>query len=137
MDSSHVISASPEYLSFRSNIPCRKIAVEDDSEKVLFLEHLFSLLSIQIWRCLFQVWIVYDGGPKSVKCPLICLPPVSGTADIFFKQIMSLGAKGYRVISVSYPIYWNVNEWCEGFRKLLDFLQLDKVHLFGASLGMS
>ena len=80
---------------------------------------------------------MYDGGPKHITSPLVCLPPVSGTADIFFKQIMGLGAKGFRVLSISYPVYWNVNEWCEGFRKLLDFLQLDKVHLFGASLGKS
>jgi len=22
-----------------------------------------------------QVWTVYDGGPKTIKTPLICLPP--------------------------------------------------------------
>lgn len=48
-----------------------------------------------------QGWKVYDSNPNNVKCPLICLPPVSGTADIFFQQILSLSAKGYRVISVS------------------------------------
>lgn len=31
--------------------------------------------------------------------------------------------------------YWNVNDWCIGFQLLLDHLRLDKVHLFGASLG--
>ena len=82
-----------------------------------------------------QVWTIYDGGPKTVRSPLICLPPVSGTADTFFQQVLGLSAKGYRVISLSYPVYWSINEWCEGFRKLLDFLQLDQVHLFGASLG--
>ena len=82
-----------------------------------------------------QVWTIYDGGPKTIRSPLICLPSVSGTADTFFLQVLGLGAKGYRVISLSYPVYWTVNEWCEGFRKLLDFLQLDQVHLFGASLG--
>jgi hypothetical protein len=34
-----------------------------------------------------------------------------------------------------HPVYWSVKEWCEGFRKLLDYLGLHKVHLFGASLG--
>ena len=33
------------------------------------------------------------------------------------------------------PVYWSVREWCDGFKKLLDYLELDKVHLFGASLG--
>jgi hypothetical protein len=31
----------------------------------------------------------------------VCLPPVSGTADVFFKQILSLSAKGIRVMAVS------------------------------------
>jgi len=35
MESSNVLSSSLEYLSFRSNIPCRKIVVEEDSEKVI------------------------------------------------------------------------------------------------------
>jgi len=35
-----------------------------------------------------------------VKVPLVCLPPVSGTADVFFKQILSLSAKGIRVMAV-------------------------------------
>jgi homoserine acetyltransferase len=34
-----------------------------------------------------------------------------------------------------HPVYWSVKEWCEGFRKLLDYLGLHKVHIFGASLG--
>lgn len=70
-----------------------------------------------------------------MRCPVICLPPVSGTADIFFKQALALSAKGVRVISAEAPVYWNVREWCEGFKKLLDYLELDKVHIFGSSLG--
>lgn len=109
--------------------------------KGLFLKTLsvrqISILSVVFCSISFsrQVWTIYDGGPKTVRSPLICLPPVSGTADTFFQQVLGLSAKGYRVISLSYPVYWSINEWCEGFRKLLDFLQLDQVHLFGASLG--
>lgn len=66
---------------------------------------------------------------------MVCLPPVSGTADIYYKQMMLLSAKGYRVISAEHPPYWTIKEWCEGFRKLMDHLGLNKVHLFGASLG--
>lgn len=33
------------------------------------------------------------------------------------------------------PVYWSVKEWCEGFKKLLDYMELDRVHLYGASLG--
>ena len=82
-----------------------------------------------------QGWKIYDAGPKTVKTPLVCLPPVSGTADVFYKQLMSLSAKGYRVISAEHPPYWTVKDWCEGFKKLMDHLGLVKVHIFGASLG--
>lgn len=108
------LSQSQEYLSFRSNVPLRRIVVDSDSN---------------------QGWRIYDCGPKSVKCPLVCLPPVSGTADVFFKQALSLSAKGIRVIAAEAPVYWNVREWCEGFKKLLDYLDIDKVHIFGSSLG--
>ncbi|CAH1796693.1 unnamed protein product [Owenia fusiformis] len=108
------ITNSQEYQSFRSTVPLRTIIVDDDDSKK---------------------WSLYDAGPKSVRCPLVCFPPASGSADVFFKQILPLTAQGYRVIAVDYPIYWTLQEFTEGFRKLLDSLNLDKVHLFGASLG--
>ncbi|XP_011494119.1 PREDICTED: maspardin-like isoform X1 [Ceratosolen solmsi marchali] len=108
------LSRSHEYQSFRSSVPLRKIVVDSDGMKG---------------------WKVYDSSPKTIKCPIICLAPVSGTADIYFKQILSLSAKGYRIISAEPPVYWNVKEWCDGFKKLLDYMELDRVHLFGASLG--
>lgn len=48
-----------------------------------------------------KVWSLYDAGPKNVRCPLIFLPPVSGTAEVFFHQMLALTGWGYRVISVS------------------------------------
>ena len=47
-------------------------------------------------------WVLYEAGPKTVKCPLICFPPASGTADVYFRQILGLSALGYRVIGVSF-----------------------------------
>ncbi|XP_063830625.1 maspardin-like [Ostrinia nubilalis] len=108
------LSQSNEYLSFRSSIPLRKIVVDSDGSKA---------------------WKIFDCGPKSVSCPLVCLPPVSGTADIFYKQVMGLASRGVRVISAEPPPYWNMKEWCDGFKRLIDYLELDKVHIFGASLG--
>jgi len=105
---------SQEYQSFRSSVPLRKIIVDDDGEKT---------------------WGLYDAGPKSVRCPIMFLPPASGRADVFFKQLLALSSAGYRVIGCDYPVYWTLKEWCEGFRKLLDHLNLDKVHIYGASLG--
>ncbi|XP_039984343.1 maspardin isoform X2 [Xiphias gladius] len=108
------IKVSPDYNWFRSTVPLKRIIVDDDDSKV---------------------WSMYDAGPKSIRCPIIFLPPVSGTAEVFFQQLLALTGWGYRVISLQYPVYWDLMEFCDGFRKLLDHLQLDKVHLFGASLG--
>ncbi|XP_060527071.1 maspardin-like isoform X2 [Cylas formicarius] len=82
-----------------------------------------------------QGWRVYDCGPRHVRCPLVCLPPVSGTGDVFFRQALALSARGVRIILAEAPPYWTSREWCDGFRRLLDYLDVDKVHIFGASLG--
>lgn len=115
-DNISVISQSQEYQSFRSTVPQQKIVIDCDGEED-------------------KVWVVYDAGPKSVRCPVVFLPPVCGTADIFFKQLLALSSVGYRVMSIEYPAYWKYEEWIEGFRRLLDHFHLDKVHVFGASLG--
>jgi len=112
-DSSN-ISLTNEYQTFRSNVPLKKVVVDEDTTKE---------------------WTLYDSGPRTERSPLICLPPVSGTADIFFKQMIELCEKGYRIIALEYPTYWTLREFISGFTKLLDHLHLDKVHLFGASLG--
>ena len=49
---------------------------------------------------IFQAWKIFDCGSKEVTCPLVCIPPVSGSADIFYLQCIALSNKGYRVISV-------------------------------------
>ncbi|KAL1509876.1 hypothetical protein ABEB36_004546 [Hypothenemus hampei] len=114
MSSGSEWAQSPEYLSFRSNVPLRRIIVDSNDQ---------------------TGWCTFDCGPKSIKSPLICLPPVSGTADIFFRQALALSARGIRVILAEWPPYWSIKDWCEGFRKLLDYLALSRVHIFGASLG--
>ena len=35
-------------------------------------------------------WLYFDSGPRAVSTPLVCLPPICGTPDIFFKQMLSL-----------------------------------------------
>lgn len=108
------LSNGEAYQSFRASIPQRKVVVDADGLKS---------------------WTLYDAGPKEITCPLIFLPPVSGIADIFFQQITFLSKMGYRVISVEYPVYWSLREFVYGFFRLIEHLQLDKVHVFGASLG--
>ncbi|XP_077374357.1 maspardin isoform X3 [Festucalex cinctus] len=100
------VKDSPDYNWFRSTVPLKRIIVDDDDSKV---------------------WSLYDAGPKSIRCPIMFLPPVSGTAEVFFQQMLALTGWGYRVISLQYPVYWDLMEFCDGFRKLLDHLQLDKV----------
>lgn len=108
------LARSKEYLSFRANISRRTICVDADGRKE---------------------WTLYDVGPKSISSALICFPPVSGRADIYYQQMLGLSAAGCRVISMEYPTYWTVSEFCEGFQKLLNHLHLDRVHLFGSSVG--
>jgi maspardin len=48
---------------------------------------------------------------------------------------LDLSSKGYRVIAAEYPTYWTLREFLTGFSKLLDHLNLDRVHILGASLG--
>ncbi|CAG0894109.1 unnamed protein product [Cyprideis torosa] len=108
-----IISNSPEYKSFRASVPKRTITVDHAPGP----------------------WEIYDVGPRSVKCPLVLIPPVSGTGDVFYKQLLTLSARDIRAIAVSWPPYWSSGDWCEGFGKLLDALDLEAVHIFGANLG--
>lgn len=48
---------------------------------------------------------------------------------------MAMQARSVRVISAEAPPYWTVRDWCDGFKRLLDHLNIQKAHLFGASLG--
>eukprot|EP00478_Filoreta_tenera_P002254 GABV01002317.1.p1 GENE.GABV01002317.1~~GABV01002317.1.p1 ORF type:complete len:229 (-),score=56.20 GABV01002317.1:31-693(-) len=67
--------------------------------------------------------------------PLVCLHGTAGTAEVFFHQILSLNARGFRVISAQYPAYSSVDDWVEGFQFFLDALGLRRIHLLGNSLG--
>lgn len=112
------LASSAEYQSFRASVPLRKICLGPQGEEG-------------------KVWQIYDtgGGESAGGSPLVCLPPISGTADVFFKQCLSLSARGQRILSVEAPAYWTVAEWCGGFKTLLDHLHIEKVHILGAALG--
>ena len=68
----------------------------------------------------------YDYGPKSKDMPpLVCIHGIASNPGIFFKQIVSLAARGYRVLSFSLPIVYDqqvctniLNEYSECSRKL-------------------
>ncbi|KAK7265512.1 hypothetical protein RJT34_33132 [Clitoria ternatea] len=105
-----VFSAPGDYIHFKSQVPLHKIPIGT------------------------KQWRYYDFGPKVVP-PLICLPGTAGTADVYYKQIMSLSIKGYRVISVDIPRVWNHTEWIQAFEKFLDAIDVHHIHLYGTSLG--
>ncbi|KAF2313153.1 hypothetical protein GH714_009519 [Hevea brasiliensis] len=94
-----VFSAPGDYVYFKSQVPLHKIPIGT------------------------KQWRYYDFGPKVVP-PLICLPGIAGTADVYYKQIMSLSMKGYRVISVDIPRVWNHHEWVQAFEKFLDVIDV-------------
>ena len=94
------ITATEEYAKFRSSIPQRKVY-----NRKLLHPALYTIPTHCIQIIVDKTnnpWVVYDAGPRNVRSPLICLPPVCGTADVFFRQITSLSASGIRIISVSY-----------------------------------
>uniref|UniRef100_A0A7N1A8M6 Maspardin n=1 Tax=Kalanchoe fedtschenkoi TaxID=63787 RepID=A0A7N1A8M6_KALFE len=105
-----VFSAPGDYVHFKSQVPLHKIPIGT------------------------RQWRYYDFGPKNMP-PLICLTGTAGTADVYYKQIMSLSMKGYRIISVDIPRVWNHREWIIAFEKFLDAIDVHHIHLYGTSLG--
>lgn len=98
------LSESSDYLTFRSSVPLRNICVDNSDGKVRYSFYHIEIQSFHFLVILkssvFQSWKVYDAGPKSVRCPLIFVPPACGTAEVYFRQILHLSACGYRVIAV-------------------------------------
>ncbi|CAN4127546.1 unnamed protein product [Withania somnifera] len=105
-----VFSTPGDYIYFKSQVPLHKIPIGS------------------------KQWRYYDFGPKVVP-PLICLPGIAGTADVYYKQIMSLSMKGYRIISVDIARAWNNHEWIQAFEKFLDAIDVHHIHLYGTALG--
>ena len=112
------ISQSEEYILFRSSVQLKKIQVNSSNEG-----HF--------------VWKVFDCGKKTAKhnAPVIFLPPMEATCDVFFKQMNFLSKRGYRVLSLEYPSYTSADQFCIGFQNVLDVLQIFKVDVFACGLG--
>ncbi|MBA0773385.1 hypothetical protein Gotri_008663 [Gossypium trilobum] len=137
------VSLAPgDYIHFKSQVPLHKIPLLWSNYYVGFYENSDHGIAECCSGCAWNLpnsigtkqWRYYDFGPKVVS-PLICLPGIAGTADIYYKQIMSLSMKGYRVISVDIPQVWNHQEWIQSFEKFLDVINVHHIHLYGTSLG--
>jgi len=83
------------------------------------------------------VWEYFDCGVQKggSPIPLIMLPGAGGSSDCFFKQVLGLSAKGFRVISVKYPAIYFFQEFVSSFERFMDALEISKFHLFGSGLG--
>ncbi|OTF74685.1 abhydrolase domain-containing protein [Euroglyphus maynei] len=109
------IETSDRYCKFRSQIALKRYALDENDGN--------------------NLWTIYECGPKRIDCPVLFLPPVSGTADIFFHQMLYLSDRGHRVISAEYPDYFSIDEFIAGFERFIQSFQIRRVHIFGASLG--
>mgnify|MGYP007019893091 CR=1 FL=1 len=53
----------------------------------------------------------------------------AGLLSFFFSaQVLTLGARGYRVIAVQYPPYWSHLAWAKGFADFLKRMGIQKVN---------
>lgn len=98
-----------------------------------------------------DTWKVYKAGPQSGQPTVICLPPMSATADVYFNQVLCLAAADYTVYAVSipfhrmtillimtivtflqvdYPVTQTIDAWRKSFLQLLDELKLNDVWIF-------
>jgi len=60
---------------------------------------------------------------------------VSGNADLYWKQVTGLSARGFRVISISPPPVSTIDDYVKSFDQFLDSMKISKVHIFGMQLG--
>ena len=104
---------SDGYKWFKGNVPKHKIAAGFSND---------------------QVWAYYDIGPKTA-IPVICLHGVAGTCESFYRIFLSLYPRGYRIISLEYPEYWDFDDWITGMEVVLDSLDIGRFHLLGSTLG--
>ena len=102
---------SPAYTEFKANVPLTRVPLSPSTS-----------------------WSYYALGPSSLP-PLIFLSGAHTTPSSFYSQLLSLSARGYRVIAAAWPPYWTVAEWVAGFRAFLDALRIPCAHVFGFGLG--
>jgi len=106
---------SADFKRFKSTVAQRKIVFEEYNFKK-------------------KTWRYYDFGDKTAPT-LVFLHGATGTAEIFYKQILSLAPKGYRLISVQYPGYSTYVRLLNALDKFLDEVNTPEVHFFGTALG--
>eukprot|EP00667_Euglena_gracilis_P017211 EG_transcript_18089 len=79
-------------------------------------------------------WEYREQGPKDAPA-IVCLPPLVGGANVFYKQMMGLCAKGYRLLAVDYAPYFSPLDFLVGFDLFLSTAGIGPTHLLGVGLG--
>ena len=108
------VTASQVYANFRAWVPRNVIPVGSQKQ---------------------QEWVYYDWGPRSYPEPILFLHGVPGSAESFFLQVTSLAPRGYRVISIDLPGYWNTTDFCDALQSFLDIINVSRIHIYGVGLG--
>lgn len=69
--------------------------------------------------------------------PMVLLPGLCASAETYYRQLVALGDKGYRLIAVEPEDddLSRAEDWLDAFEGFLAALRLRSVHLFGAQLG--
>ncbi|RWW45203.1 hypothetical protein BHE74_00048968 [Ensete ventricosum] len=80
-----------DYVYFKSQVPLHKISVRSFPSLLFLFARVGSVSNVVIGN---NQWRYYDFGPKAVP-PLICIPGIAGTADVYYKQIKSLSMKSF------------------------------------------
>lgn len=77
-------------------------------------------------------WQIIDTGGNAM--PLVMLPGALGTCELFYRQIVALHGRG-RIVSANYPAISNPMAIVESLASLLDQRRIERINLFGTSLG--
>ncbi|KAJ8903906.1 hypothetical protein NDN08_000437 [Rhodosorus marinus] len=108
------LAKGSEYANFRAWVPRKRIPIGSNKA---------------------QTWIYFDWGPTDYPEPLVFIHSTAGSADVFYNQMLDLGKRGYRVVSVEIASYYHVEEFIDAFQLFLDMLNLRVIHMYGAGLG--
>jgi pimeloyl-ACP methyl ester carboxylesterase len=100
-----------------------------DAGNLLTLRALCRPASIEVRG---NRWEVIDMGRSRV--PLVFLPDITGTSEVFYKQILWFGRR-QRVISAAYPALRDPGAIVASLADLLKHLDIERVNLVGVSLG--
>ena len=73
-------------------------------------------------------WRYYDNGPRDAS-PVLCFGGVAATAEAFYKQLLALAARGYRVVAVDPPPCATHAEWIRALDLFLDALKIYKARV--------